>query len=427
MAKKGTFNSPFFGNFATRLHGTPVRFGILLGQRVEASLGDVVLAAVTPQVPKEDGEAPPIKDVATLLKSQQGDSSFANWAAQHIDSLSKLVPGGIVPLGCFVVASEATVKDLAPQLVPPMRNLIDPLVLSIDPSSRKTSWLQLNTGPKPALRQAQMKPEAYKEHLLLWTTTEVDVMSPFDGSLPHDGADTAELVEQTSRFVDEDLRKRCCCVLSSSQVVDFASEAHVSAIAAKGAEDLRIGFLRSGTVRSGGSEIGCRVRATIAASVLILRRNVEFRHAVEQLRKEVAKTATERVQVALDDCPGELGGKRLDLPWRSFHMPQDLELPLWFGDYCMKDEERAEGRERLGFFLGAQPDMLEQAPDHLDEQKILTAKHPGTYGPEPADVKPKHASNPTEDMQDPGPPKGPIAACVGIAVLIVAVAIPLLR
>eukprot|EP00439_Symbiodinium_sp_Y106_P008130 s436_g1.t1 len=199
MAKKGTFNSPFFGNFATRLHGTPVRFGILLGQRVEASLGDVVLAAATPQVPKEDGEAPPIKDVATLLKSQQGDSSFANWAAQHIDSLSKLVPGGIVPLGCFVVASEATVKDLAPQLVPPMRNLIDPLVLSIDPSSRKTSWLQLNTGPKPALRQAQMKPEAYKEHLLLWTTTEVDVMLPFDGSLPHDGADTAELVEQTSR------------------------------------------------------------------------------------------------------------------------------------------------------------------------------------------------------------------------------------
>eukprot|EP00439_Symbiodinium_sp_Y106_P015408 s6662_g2.t1 len=234
-------------------------------------------------------------------------------------------------------------------------------------------------------------------------------------------------MSEPGRFVDEDLRKRCCCVLSSSQVVDFASEAHVSAIAAKGAEDLRIGFLRSGTVRSGGSEIGCRVRATIAASVLILRRNVEFRHAVEQLRKEVAKTATERVQVALDDCPGELGGKRLDLPWRSFHMPQDLELPLWFGDYCMKDEERAEGRERLGFFLGAQPDMLEQAPDHLDEQKILTAKHPGTYGPEPADVKPKHASNPTEDMQDPGPPKGPIAACVGIAVLIVAVAIPLLR
>eukprot|EP00439_Symbiodinium_sp_Y106_P023912 s6662_g2.t3 len=167
-------------------------------------------------------------------------------------------------------------------------------------------------------------------------------------------------MSEPGRFVDEDLRKRCCCVLSSSQVVDFASEAHVSAIAAKGAEDLRIGFLRSGTVRSGGSEIGCRVRATIAASVLILRRNVEFRHAVEQLRKEVAKTATERVQVALDDCPGELGGKRLDLPWRSFHMPQDLELPLWFGDYCMKDEERAEGRERLGFFLGAQPDMLEQ-------------------------------------------------------------------
>ncbi|CAE7735906.1 Odr4 [Symbiodinium microadriaticum] len=199
MAKKGTFNSSFFGNFASRLHGTPVRFGILLGQRVEASLGDVVLAAATPQVPKEDGEAPPIKDVATLLKSQQGDSSFANWAAQHIDSLSKLVPGGIVPLGCFVVASEATAKDLAPQLVPPMRNLIDPLVLSIDPSSRKTSWLQLSMGPKPALRQAQMKAEAYKEHLLLWTTTELDVMLPFDGSRPHDGADTEELVEQTSR------------------------------------------------------------------------------------------------------------------------------------------------------------------------------------------------------------------------------------
>ncbi|OLQ08131.1 Protein odr-4-like [Symbiodinium microadriaticum] len=204
MAKKGTFNSSFFGNFASRLHGTPVRFGILLGQRVEASLGDVVLAAATPQVPKEDGEAPPIKDVATLLKSQQGDSSFANWAAQHIDSLSKLVPGGIVPLGCFVVASEATAKDLAPQLVPPMRNLIDPLVLSIDPSSRKTSWLQLSMGPKPALRQAQMKAEAYKEHLLLWTTTELDVMLPFDGSRPHDGADTEELVEQTSSYSQGD-------------------------------------------------------------------------------------------------------------------------------------------------------------------------------------------------------------------------------
>eukprot|EP00439_Symbiodinium_sp_Y106_P024344 s6662_g2.t5 len=242
-------------------------------------------------------------------------------------------------------------------------------------------------------------------------------------------------MSEPGRFVDEDLRKRCCCVLSSSQVVDFASEAHVSAIAAKGAEDLRIGFLRSGTVRSGGSEIGCRVRATIAASVLILRRNVEFRHAVEQLRKEVAKTATERVQVALDDCPGELGGKRLDLPWRSFHMPQDLELPLWFGDYCMKDEERAEGRERLGFFLGAQPDMLEQAGQEIvfRDSKSLgpaaglkTAKSRSCLwtcrhtGPEPADVKPKHASNPTEDMQDPGPPKGPIAACVGIAVLIVA-------
>ncbi|CAE7864950.1 unnamed protein product [Symbiodinium sp. KB8] len=134
----------------------------------------------------------------------------------------------------------------------------------------------------------------------LLATTEL-----FTGRLAH-GSSCANLdhMSQPRRFVDEDLRKRCCCVLSTSQVVDFGSEANVSAIAAKGAEDLRIGFLRSGTVRSGGSEIGCRVRTTIAASVLILRRNVEFRHAVEQLRKEVAKTAAERVQVALDDVPG---------------------------------------------------------------------------------------------------------------------------
>ncbi|CAJ1417332.1 unnamed protein product [Effrenium voratum] len=140
----------------------------------------------------------------------------------------------------------------------------------------------------------------------------------------------------------------------------------------------------------------------------------ELREAVAKLREELAASAAERVRLALEEC--EQPGKLLNLPWRSLFTPQDLELPLWVGDYCMPDESHSAARERLGQLLCMPEEALSQAPEHLDEHIIFTAKHAGTYSAKELE---KPAAAPAKPQQ-----KAPLAVCLGLVVLLVAVAIP---
>ncbi|CAJ1351325.1 unnamed protein product [Effrenium voratum] len=283
MAKKGTFNGSFFSNFASRLHGTPVRFGLLLGQQVEGGLGDVVFAAPTPAQLGEDGEPAAVpKDTAALLRSSTGGVAFAEWAVQHAEAVRKLLPAGLEPLGCFTVASEASAKDLAPLLAPILRGFSEPLVLSIDPSTRKNTFWQLAVCAKPALRPAQMKADSYKEFLLLWTVTNIDVMVP---QYSDDGIEKVAM--EVSRAVTESLKSSIATIASDggvAQVVDWKSESSLASAAAKDCQQLRVAFLRRGDSPFGQGSV--RQRCVMAASALLLRRNGELREAVAKLREE---------------------------------------------------------------------------------------------------------------------------------------------
>lgn len=420
MAKKGTYNGTFFGNFSSRLHGTPVRFGLLLGQEVENGLGDVLFAAATPPLDEEgDADAAP-KDVASLLKSSSAGVSFSDWAVQHTSAVRKLLPAAMAPLGCFVVASEQAAKELAALLVPILRGFPEPLVLSIDPSTRKSSFWQLSVGAKPALRPAQMKADSYKDYLLLWSVVNVDV---FVQETYSPDANIDDLATEVSRVVAESLKSCVVTVASDTgvpQVVELASESTVETVTPKECHQLKVSFLRPGSVLRAG-EGPVRQRCVLTSSALLLRRNIELRRAVAQLMEEIASSSAERLRLALEEC--EKPGRFLNLPWRGLFSPEDLQFPLWLGDYLMPDESHAAAKERLGQLLGVQDEALEQAPDFLDEHKLLTA-HVGTYGPEPGSDRAQGKAPKASTSGSSGSSGVPVAltTCVAMVVLILAVA-----
>ncbi|CAK0839462.1 unnamed protein product, partial [Prorocentrum cordatum] len=229
MAKKGTYNGPFFSSFATRIRGTPIRFGVLIGTELdEDGQRDALFAAATPPQPGEDGEpveAP--KDVGALLRSSAGDLPFAEWATQHMEAVRKMLPGGLEPCGCFAVAAEAAAKDLAPHLVPVLKGIKDPLVLTIDPAAPKLCFWQHAGGAKPALRPAQVKADSHREPLLVWASWALDLVLPraagaevfnfLHGPDEVDGADEGKAATDTGTIA-EHLAGHCSTVFRDKPV-----------------------------------------------------------------------------------------------------------------------------------------------------------------------------------------------------------------
>lgn len=435
MAKKGTYYGPFFSNFTTRIHGTHIRFGILIGTEADGGQRDVVFAAPTPPLPcgePQDDKPPPPKDVVALLKSK-GDMPFTEWAAQHIAAIQKLLPGGFEPCGCFAVVGEAAAKDLAPLLVPVLADIADPLVLTIDPASRKLSFWQHSAGVKPALRPANMKDDKYKDAVLLWAAVPVDIVVPCTSGKPT-GTQVDVLVDDVKGGFATMLDGCTFGVAIADNeplcLVNFESEVAISTVASKECSELRLKFLHSGgltaTVPNPKGLPCLRQRCLIISTAVVLRRNVELRHAVKLLRKALVASAVHRLQLALDEATeeGAEGAKGiLQLPFRALCQPEDLQLPLWCGDYCMPDEEKSVARERLGQLLGLQESSLEEAPEHLDEFARLDRDYKGTYGP-PSQA---HAAASVQ------PGGGKSVACplvvgaTAVVALLVALAVPTLR
>eukprot|EP00927_Polykrikos_kofoidii_P016639 TRINITY_DN17527_c0_g4_i1.p1 TRINITY_DN17527_c0_g4~~TRINITY_DN17527_c0_g4_i1.p1 ORF type:complete len:465 (-),score=112.00 TRINITY_DN17527_c0_g4_i1:132-1526(-) len=423
MSKKGTYNAAFFNGFTARLHGTPIRYGTLIGTPSNDGLRDIVYAAPTPPQPSsDDNDAPvaPVKDVLAHLQSKAGPS-FATWASQHAVALRKLLPVGVEPCGCFVVISESAARDLASVLGPLLKGIQEAFVLTIDPMSKKLSFWQYVGGAKAALRPAQMKADSHKDCLSVWAAVPVDVAVPrgwdstsaiaasrHDDDVAAAAAAATAAAEAAVKAVEvgvDAALARCTCGVTVEttddsgsgdslpmRLVDAKSEGTVAAMAGKGCAELRVAFLRNGTCltvseSSPKNAGGClRLRSLVVATALVLRRDVEMRQVVDMLRKSLAASVAERLQLAQEEA-AEVGGggDRLQLPWRSLYRPTDLDLPLWCGDYCMPDEEAKSGQERLGQLLCVAESCLEEAPRKLDENAVIDREYKSTYDANLAD------------------------------------------
>jgi len=425
MSKKSTYNSPFFNSFPTRLHGTQIRFGALVGSTLNNGQREIIFAAATPPQQNEDGEPiPHINDVAALLKSKVG-TPFTTWAVQHAAAIQKLLPGGLEPCGCFVVVDEAGARDLAPVLSAVLKNIKEPLVLSIDPSTKKLTFWQYVSGAKPTLRSATIKPEDHKDALLVWSVASVDIMMSCP-SLDNDSKINDTLPSIIEKNVLEALTA-CSCGLTVDgkpgvRILDMKSEATVSSLVPQDCESICLEFLRSGTClvdgRNADNTPCIRHTLLIVSPVLLLRRNAEIRHVVEMMRKSICSSAHERVQLAVEETEGDT--KVLQLPWRALCCPQGMELSIWCGDYCMPDEGIESAKERLGQLLGHPQSMFDDAPKHMNERKLLDRNHKGTY------ESPVTAPEPNQSSSS-GKAPVPAAACAAaVAALALALLIPLL-
>lgn len=383
MSKKGTYNGAFFSSFATRIRGTPIRFGVLIGTELdEDGQRDALFAAATPPQPGEDGQPVEMpKDAGALLRSSAGGLPFAEWAAQHLEAVRKMLPGGLEPCGCFVVTAEAAAKDLAPHLVPVLKGIKDPLVLTLDPSAPKPCFWQHSGGAKPALRPAQVKADPHREPLLAWASWALDLVLPRAAGAE---ADPEVFAAEAERSIAADLRA-CTAAHSAGaalSAVDFDKDTSISSALPKGCSELQVSFLRNGTALhalpnpEGAPRM--RLRCLVVATALVLNRKAELRSTVESLRRSLAASAASRLQLALEEAEGSAGGA-LQLPYRALCRPADLELPLYFGDYCMPDEEPSAARERLAQLLGVQESSLEPPPAQLDEWGRLSRDFQGTY------------------------------------------------
>jgi len=429
MAKKGTYNGPFFSSFATRIRGTPIRFGVLIGTELdEDGQRDALFAAATPPQPGEDGEpveAP--KDVGALLRSSAGDLPFAEWATQHMEAVRKMLPGGLEPCGCFAVAAEAAAKDLAPHLVPVLKGIKDPLVLTIDPAAPKLCFWQHAGGAKPALRPAQVKADSHREPLLVWASWALDLVLPRAAGAE---ADPEALAAEAEKAIAGDLRE--CTVAHSAgaapSAVDLDKDTSISAALPKGCSELHVSFLRNGTalhaLPSPEGAPRMRVRCLVVATALVLNRKAELRSTVESLRRSLAASAAGRLQLALEEAEGSAAGA-LQLPYRALCRPADLELPLYFGDYCMPDEEPSAARERLAQLLGVQEASLEPPPVELDERVRLSRDFGGTY--DAAAQRAEEQANKADAASGSQGPSTLLFALVPVLVVLLAVLVMLLK
>lgn len=353
-----------------------------------------------------------------------------DWAAEHVTQLRKLLPAGLEPCGCFVVIDEAGARDLAGLLVTVLKGIDDPLVLSIDGSSRKLTFWQHVRRPKPALRPALVKADAHKEVLLLWSATPIDILVPHKHD-DHIGGNSGTFSDSLA----DDLEKSLAASLDKCtvgftvdankpiRVVDFASEQAVSDMVPKDCNEVQCVFLHNGTVLAAApnpeGHPWFRQRCLIVVTAVLLRRGMELRHAIKLLQKELVACAAERLQLALDEAEGEVA--KLQLPWRAFCRPEAPDLPLWCGDYCMPDEEPEVAVKRLGELLGLPEVAFQRAPPHLDEHLRLSRDFGGSYG-----------SVAAGDAYAEKQPKGStsalsVAACAAaVLALVAAAAIPLL-
>jgi len=440
MARKGSYCGSFFETFAVALHGTPIRFGLLIGTKADDTrLSDVIFAAATPPRPGEEDK--PVGDIAALLKTKAA-ADFAQWAGQHATAVHKMLPGGLEPCGCFVVLAENAARDMAPSLVPILRGIADPLVLTIDLQSRKLSWWQHTGGVKPTMRPATVKADSYKEALLLWTATPVDLVVPrsddqaekpeldaFDADADAREAARAEALGADVERELAEVLNTCKVGVSPAQagsldVLDTIGDEPVSSVVPKDHDQLRVSFLHSGSILAlapnPDGKPCMRLRCLVSGTTLVLRRSAELGHSIEKLRAVVASSAGQRLQLALEEVA--VGGvnasqQRVQLPYRALCKPQGVDLPLWCGDYCMPDEAVDAAVERLGQLLGLPQDAFEAAPSHLDEKLRLEQDHVGTYGP-------------TQDEEGSDScgkkPLMPTAVCAAtVGVLLLAVAVPL--
>eukprot|EP00928_Gymnodinium_smaydae_P037818 TRINITY_DN26207_c0_g1_i1.p1 TRINITY_DN26207_c0_g1~~TRINITY_DN26207_c0_g1_i1.p1 ORF type:complete len:529 (+),score=119.36 TRINITY_DN26207_c0_g1_i1:40-1587(+) len=455
MAKRGTYNGPFFGSFATRLRGTSIRFGTLIGATSPAGTVDLLFAAPTPSLPEAaasgdaaaaaaptPGKRPVAPSIPELLKSKNAAGiSFAAWAAQHRLALQRILPGGLDVCGCFLAGlPETAVRDLAPLLAPVLQGLAEPLVLTIDATSRKLSFWVFSGGVKPALRPAQLKSDPHRDATLLWTVLPVDLVIPYgddaaDAGAPAEDVQAGEGAEglSASGAAAQQLRRRlksfgienrlsealgaCTATirpagdedLPSSRddagappiIVDFGSEATLASFLQscddKTSRELRVDFFGQGTrgpltltpagsLDSSASDSlslrRLRCRCLIVAVALAVRGDLELRYVVEALRAAAQRSLQQRLELAVEEVEDGLQGTadgELSLPWRALCCPEDTELPLWCADACATGEDAASARARIGEFLGLPAARLRPAPVRLNEKAWLKHHFPRTY------------------------------------------------
>lgn len=439
MSKKGTYNSSFFSKFSTRLHGTAIRLGVLIGGPAAGGQRDVVFAAPTPPQPCTEGqEAPVVKDVAAHLKSKAG-AAYATWVQSHISALRKLLPAGLEPCGIFVVVGEAVAKDLAPLLAPILKGIEEALVLTIDPSSQKITFWQYSGGAKAVLRPADVKADKQQDALLLWTATPLDLVIQSSGSATED---RCRAVEKSALETLE----RCTCAVvlgndAPARIVDRNSEATLATVAASGCDTLQVSFLHGGTClsvpESDDGDSRLRQRCLVVATCVFVRRNMELRVVAQLLRAAVAASAAERLRLAFEEAEADAEGGDADgapgtaavtgplmLPWRALFRPQDLGLPLWCGDYCMPDEDADAARERLGQLLGYPEDAFEVAPSFLNEHAKLERDHVGTYKPNAATGGVVAAAPQAAGKASAAVPLPALACAAAVVVLLAAMLVP---
>lgn len=415
MSKRDTYNAAFFNGLVSRLHGTNIRLGVLIATQVMDGHRDVVFAAPTPPEPDTNAEEciadgmenPTPKPKASLLVRAIKDSSAvaALWS-EHVATLRRVLPGGLEPCGCFVVAPEATVKEhLGPFLTLVAKDVVESLVLSVDPLTRKLSFWHTQVGLKIPVRPAQVKPDSHKDALLLWSAVPLDMTLPVDvaalrNDTPHDesGESNQAMLDSQCRAV-EDLAhaalSRCTCGFIAStgspdcdatlNMVDPTGELQLSVAVPKVCDELRVDFLHNGTgliaccsnAQSGAKCV--RQRCLVIAVAVVLRRDVELTKAIDILKRALASSASERLRLALQKRQHDRSSDPVSLPWRSFWRPRDAEVPLWCSSYCMPNEAEDVAKRCVAQALGCPVECITKAPRHLNEMATLKREHVGTY------------------------------------------------
>jgi len=385
MSKKNTYHAPFFDNFIeSRLSGMPIAFGFLVGTKLRDGQRDIVYAAPTPPQPTEEGEEETPKDIVAILKAKGSmQKSFIKWANQYQLALRKLLPGNVEPCGCFIAASESVAKDLAPTLAPLMKSIGQPILLTLD--GKLTFWNYAVEGAKVTLRPAQLKQDTHKDAVLVWTTMLVDLVAPRSPEAEDDTDGRLEGFSKAAETSVDTYIKECIVGVSANEsplsIVNLSSESPLGGVAPKGCNELRVAFMQNGPslIHAPNPDgLPCfRQRCIVVASVLFVRRDIELREVVEELREAVVSSTGARVQLVLEESESIMG--RLDMPWRALCRPRDVDLPLWCGDYCMPDEGIEMAQSRLAELLGHND--FEAASDNLDEYKLLQQHFPSSYKP----------------------------------------------
>ncbi|KAM6262257.1 protein odr-4 homolog isoform 3-T3 [Porphyrio hochstetteri] len=320
----------------------PYVTGLLIGQCSQQR--DYVLRAVrTP--PKEEQKGDSISP-STLASVDE------EWITTHASQVSRMLPGGLLVLGVFIIATPELSKD--------SQNALRKLIFSVEKSlTKRRLW-------KPTEEEV-----SDRAALQICSATKKVVCRTYDVHDPKNGLNRwSKQIEDSVFLINGQVKD------DDTELLEGQKKLRGNAQSSTQLSDVRVltQLSQGSSPRSTATVQVCsgsiNLRGAVKCRAYVHNNKPRVREAVQALKRDIINTLGDRCEILFEDLIINEGPHKKNFE-REYHvLPQRLFVPIagssvMLSDYKFGDEAAGEIQERFGEML----DQTVQAEDiHIAEE-----------------------------------------------------------